>query len=210
MNSLYVFIHIPKTAGTTFESILYKRFPENILTFRYPRGVDEDWDKVKCIRGHINMNHAENDINFRDREFVYFTFLRNPIERMYSNYYYAERDITIKQWLRSNDPFVENLMTKYLGNAGVNIPTESNLKIAMENLTRPDVNFGITEHFDESLKRFQVKFPDIFPSLEYEKKRISIKPDNYGDDPEITSMIIERNLFDLRLYEYALDLWRAK
>ena len=215
MNLLYVFVHLPKTGGDTFSNFMEKFFSHNNtrngFSYRYPRGVDpkDGWDKVRFVYGHFDINFIENDLNFRDREFVYFTFLRNPMERLYSNYYYANRGkVTIKQWLQSDDYFVENLMTKYLGNAGGKSATEKNLEIAMKNLTRSDVNFGITEHYDESLRRFQVKFPDIFPTIKYERKRISVKPDNYNNNSELNTMIWERNQLDLRLYKFALNLWR--
>ena len=172
MKPLTVFLHLPKTAGSSFIDCLER----NLSCLRFPRGVDpkEGYNKYDCIHGHFNMNHPEIDRCFPGREKIYFTFLREPISRTLSYYYYSEhRGKTLDEWLDASDYFIANTMTKYLGNSVSIAPSLIHLETAIKNLSF--INFGITEYFNESLSNFQKAFPRIFKTIKYEKKNITLK-----------------------------------
>jgi Sulfotransferase family len=100
---LLVFVHIPKTAGTTLMRVLAMNEPrERILntgnvfkggggikrgvTFARLRG---DLDGVRIVTGHVPLGIREH---LRDREVSYLTVLREPADRTISHFF-AVREV---------------------------------------------------------------------------------------------------------------------
>lgn len=97
---LYIFLHIPKCAGTTMRHILLENFGNRvILSYEwsnydfqnkkvlksYIRSLSKlKREKIRFIIGH-NVYYGIHEL-FPDRECRYVTFLRNPIERTISDY----------------------------------------------------------------------------------------------------------------------------
>ena len=98
-----VFIHIPKTAGTTVTGILKRNQPPprtrsvaNVFKggggvkrgVTFPRLSSDrrgGLDDVRILRGHIPLGSREYLPG--DHEFRYFTFLREPVDRTLSHYF---------------------------------------------------------------------------------------------------------------------------
>jgi len=210
MKPLIILNHIPRTGGTSFIDCLKRNFNEPEIV-RFPRGVDLDWTKINCIHGHFNMNHPEIGRCFSGRERIHFTCLREPIARTLSYYYFSEHQKTIDEWLDSNNYFIANTMTKYLGNAD-GPPNESHLNEAIGNLDI--INFGITEYFDAFLSDFQETFPSIFKTIEYERKNVTPPEKKPDINPYQIAKIESMNNLDIELYEYAKselsETWTGK
>ena len=97
-SSLLLFLHIPKAAGTTFHYVLSRQFsPDEILTIdgSDPESFIEeiknlpigDKLRVKCVKGHMPFGlHA-----YFPQPGTYITFLRDPVDRIISHYYYLRR-----------------------------------------------------------------------------------------------------------------------
>lgn len=103
-NSLYIFFHVPKCAGTTFTTHLGHDFKkDNRVSICYGNGIPnlqigaddevepylknltrEKKNEILAIYGH----HVFNRIHkfFDERQCRYITFLRDPIERVVSHY----------------------------------------------------------------------------------------------------------------------------
>ena len=89
---LLIFIHIPKTAGETFNMVLQRHYPGE-ATFDSPSVpfsvVIEQLDNlseqrkasVGCITGHIPFGLHR----YLDQEVRYFTILRDPVDRVISH-----------------------------------------------------------------------------------------------------------------------------
>jgi len=93
---MIIFVHIPKSAGTSFNRMIERNFS---YTFDFDRGM-EKWSinnrnildafldgqkigvKPDYCRGHFA--HGFHNIFEYDLEFNYITFLRNPVERTIS------------------------------------------------------------------------------------------------------------------------------
>jgi hypothetical protein len=100
---LLVFVHIPKTAGTTLRTILSMNEPGDRTralgnVFKGAGGVDRklmgrlaedrraiDLAGVRILRGHFPL--GIRDLLPADREIRYFTLLRDPVERTLSHYF---------------------------------------------------------------------------------------------------------------------------
>ena len=94
-NHTLIFIHLPKTGGTTMHAILRRQYRsekifrtnpeehwESLRVFReFP---DEEKSKYRLITGHMRFGIHEDIKNPSS----YITFLREPIQRIVSYYYY--------------------------------------------------------------------------------------------------------------------------
>lgn len=87
-----VFIHIPKTAGTSFRSMLSAGFGDGNVSpsFRASRLTLADanaLDRFRVISGHISIEDV--DRFFADRDLI--TVMRQPVDRCLSWYYFARQ-----------------------------------------------------------------------------------------------------------------------
>lgn len=201
------FLHIPKTAGTTFQFIL-----ENSL------GISH------CHLGHLGKEVVDQrDVDFTRRMFpwlrslagenlvdplrfsvpdpFYITFLREPLARVFSHYQdnvlRGGRTLTFEQML-ANEEVLENLQVRRLaGKADL-----GRAKMVLEKF-----HFvGLTEKFDLSLHMLDKICPCRL-NLNYKRKVTardnSIKK-SLENDPRIVDMTREKNRLDLELYDFAV------
>ena len=100
---LLVFVHIPKTAGTTLSAVLRMNagvqgirrignvfkgsggVGKGVVYERLERDGAQRLDKVTIVRGHFPL--GIRDHLPADRELRCFTFLREPVDRMLSHFY---------------------------------------------------------------------------------------------------------------------------
>ena len=82
-----LFLHIPKTAGTSLKRFLYHRFPAQACLLDPPQPAalaEGELGRFQFSAGHLDYDFAGR---YRRRPFV-LTSLRNPIDRALSAYYY--------------------------------------------------------------------------------------------------------------------------
>jgi|GEM_PF-4737932 len=85
-----VFLHIPKTAGTTFMNLLYHFFPKTTFCpWYYMDNIPDKIEGYKVYAGHLYYDVIRR---FVKQDAFYLTFLRDPIERTISNYYEIKKD----------------------------------------------------------------------------------------------------------------------
>ena len=167
------FIHIPKTAGTTFRWIFYNRLTNTELFIFHPfmgehdiesaqnMGI-EQFAKTKVLAGPFGFGFHNH---FPPHFFSYFTFLREPVSRFISEYYYILREkkhplykkfvsenTTIEEFLdiciKNND--FNSQMKMIAGGNGPSSEKEQ-FQRALNNIERFFPIIGITELFNESL-----------------------------------------------------------
>jgi len=178
MDKLFLFLHIPKTAGTTLHYLLERQFAikENELLFTiYKQGHTEqaykkltslsreESNRIQVIRGHMPFGWHRL---FPWREFSYFTIFRDPIERVISHYYYEydnpERPfhhlatkMSLEEYIEESGVVeVDNGQTRFIAGASeypFDEVTYDILEKAKNNLVRYFSVFGFSEKFDEFL-----------------------------------------------------------
>ena len=99
---LYVFLHVPKCAGSTIRTHIVKNFKKNqfVFAYSYSKRKQNKWpiedyikfltqkekDNLKIIIGH-KLCYGIHDL-FKNREVRYITFVREPCESFISKYNY--------------------------------------------------------------------------------------------------------------------------
>ncbi|MFP5259467.1 MAG: sulfotransferase family 2 domain-containing protein [Acidobacteriota bacterium] len=230
----FCFLHIPRTAGTTLNKILLDNFkPEEVLSlytdsdFVNFKEISQDHlEKIKLIQGHILLQEYDPP-RIYSRDVRVFTFLREPIARLHSEYYFLKtwkhshmysiihgRNISFSEYITSDLKEVvykgKNFMTRVL--SGVDLTSseacEKALSLAKKNLERVFVAFGIQELFDESLVLLarQLGLRNIF----YEKRNVlddKSKSVISDLDYEVATL---HNQWDIKLYDFAVGLFNEK
>ncbi|MAN60039.1 MAG: hypothetical protein CMC08_09420 [Flavobacteriaceae bacterium] len=94
----FIFIHIPKTAGTSIKNHF---FPDEMLDWRIPNyELLYGW----CPKSKIHLQHATSRQLFENKlvtpeqwnSYFKFTFVRNPWDRAYSDYLWIMQDRNVK------------------------------------------------------------------------------------------------------------------
>jgi len=163
-----IFIHIPKTAGTTLVKLLERNYPPAHRQHFYTKqAIEKELPKarqkpqLKMLYGHLFLDEAI----FSPDDLYVFTMIRHPVDRVISNYLHLKRSKNPRhqEWMKGITEFPQFLEFKQAFNnqcrriAGAKDmeyfkahPQEA-LEQALLNLTRFGL-VGITEEFDKSLK----------------------------------------------------------
>ena len=231
-----IFVHIPKTAGSTFSSILACIYPErrySIYDFAqipdFGHMPEAERTEIDLLQGHFLYGIHQ----YIPRYSRYITFLRDPVERIVSLYYYLLRvpgnylhDTLVSNNISLAD-FVGSRLTSEIYNfqvrliAGADQPSvdsfpvldESTLLQAKQRLASDFLAFGITEKFDESLVLLSrsLGWKLFSRNLFYRKQNVTHNRKRLADvSPEIIDMIHRNNQLDQQLYEYACNLFNTR
>jgi hypothetical protein len=222
------FIHIPKTAGTTFTSIIDAKFSEQDICparvwselTQIPR---EELAKYKLLRGHFYYYIYK----FLPRKPVYITMLRNPIERVVSGYEFMRRCrpsrpegipthekallMTLKEYVC--DPTVPGIINAQTRHISLNLQRELPdfmhpdwQESAQENLER-FAFVGLTERFQDSMALLAYTF-GWNPLIEYQNLMVAPKKLRQEDlEPDVIEAIAERNQLDIGLYQFVEEMF---
>jgi hypothetical protein len=225
-----IFLHIPKTAGTTFLSILLREYKSDNISYLYGDKTIRSMDaidkfkglperermKIRVLIGHMKFGLHE----YMQQPVTYITFLREPIERIISHYYYVVRysdhylhdqviaeNINLKDYVaRGLTDETNNGQTRLLSGVGKNFPygacPPEILESARDNISNHFSVVGISERFDESL----VLMTNLFGWRlhYYYKENVTNKRTLKEQIPPAALAVIKKyNQLDIQLYERA-------
>ncbi len=218
-----IFLHIPKTAGTTLNRIIEWQYsPFAIFTMdphrirataeRFKRLPESRRRRLQVVRGHLFYGIHE----FLPQGATYMTMLREPVARLLSSYYFVLRRPLNplhrklkKERLRIEDclrlfPDRNNTQCRFIaGIKDTTISDEGLLEIAKENLTKSFSVVGISERFEESLVLISKTFG--WNVGFYENKKVAkTRP---AVEPKLADLIREHNRLDVELYEFGKKLF---
>jgi hypothetical protein len=167
-----VHIHIPKTAGSTFNGILRRQFPASDR-FELPAYFnDSSPGDAKLAAAGKDKSAVFGHLDFRcvkhlPEESLYISFLREPAARVISGYHNILRDtsnpahqavsgLSLEDYLASGIVRdVDNGQVRRLAGVGMEVPfgdiSEEHLQMARRNISTSNYLTGLTERFDESL-----------------------------------------------------------
>jgi hypothetical protein len=220
-----IFVHVPKTAGTTLRSILFRQYPPDdphlFHFYDFPKDREafhalpaERRQALRVLVGHIPFGYHAH----LDAPADYITMLRDPVDLVTSLYYWTIRTrydllywyasaVSFEDFVTSELPvvreLVRNLQTRYL--SGVEgEATEETLALAKRNLETAFTAFGLDDRFDESLLLFRRALG--WRRTHYVRENVTRGRPKKRDLPEATRRLIEQNnALDIELVAFARE-----
>jgi hypothetical protein len=196
-----IFMHVPKTAGTTAISIIQKQYQEDEIYSTYPfEDVPKDGldSRVKCMIGHNQFGLHRN----LKRPFKYFTFFRDPVERVLSDYYFTAKfhGLPLESYVYLDDGYKgycpNEKQTRWATGNDTN-----DIDLAKNNLNKYFPVIGITEMFVESI--FLMKRQFGWDDITFRRENVNpyrAKKREVSD--AIIELIKRRNALDIELYHW--------
>jgi hypothetical protein len=223
-----IFVHIPKTAGTTLARIADRQVPAHARLHleHHDKSVrafqalpEARRAEIRFLRGHIPFGLHEHC----PRPARYFTMLREPIDRIVSYYYFVQRetphylhdyanqpDMTLRRYVEARVSLqMDNMQTRLLSGVwtepGFGECDPSILALAKQNLEQHFAVVGLTERFDETL--LLLKSALGWRHVHYVRHNVTgARPPRESLDQETLSVLRACNQLDLELYRHAQAL----
>jgi hypothetical protein len=234
-NATLIFLHVPRTAGTTLQNIMmvrqYRQDEAHIEELFLPAQIErfaalpEDYRaRLKLLKGHMAFGVHRH----LPRPARYFTMIRDPIDRVVSFYYYIRR--------RTADPLHQEIVEKGLDLAafvesGIARDHTDNsfvrlisgepfvemgsvdrtlLDQAKTNIRDHFVLTGSVEHFDETILMLK-KAMGWVGSVYYWRRNVTAqRPAIESLDPRTRRVLEEHTQFDRALVDHCRSLFEAQ
>ena len=229
---MIISVHTPKAGGMSFRALLEQHFGDSILLdysdfpintppeirnarakktrnkllWLYNLGLK--YKSIQCIHGHFIPYKYSRFYGKKNVQFV--TWLRDPLERLASHYYFwcrnykakttpgvLHRRIVEEKWSFEKfcfSPEMQNTYAQFLWKF-------------------PIANFdfvGITEHFDEDLAYFAKTFLGLHDVKIPTENRNPNKTDDYFTDAGFKNELMEFHAKDYEIYNRALAMRKAR
>jgi hypothetical protein len=225
-NDCLVFLHIPRTAGSTLGTILRRNFPQeqrcvrlNTLDKPFAETLEsislEKRSSLRLVAGHLPYGVHRHI----PRPCDYITIMRDPVDRVISVYklILAKRNhmlhdqvvrsrVSLEQYVESgmDQGQTENSQTRQLSGRQFGVVDATSLDEAKRNLNTFAL-VGLTERFEETIALLRRTFglrtsfyltKNVLPPLEVSQRA--------------RELLQERNDLDLELYEFAREVFLGR
>lgn len=212
-NQCLLFVHIPKTAGTSFRTAGLQYFGQGHTLLDYgdlsPVTSKEVKDIIYSYNDLYRFQKLINDKSFHflsghyivskyAKLFPFYnivSFVREPTQQVVSHYYHYQRHYNYKKDLISfcEEKRFQNLQSQYLSNTLLEF-----------------IGFiGITEEYQQSIRYINDFYKLDLPIVETNRNKTK-KTTLYSIDDEARQIILSRNKEDVTLYNKALSIFKER
>jgi len=222
-----IFLHVPKTAGTTLNRLieweypLFEMYSVDPVFFTWSashlrRLSPRRLTKTRMFKGHMVFGLHEILL----QPATYIAVLRDPIERVMSAFYYMSSYVLHpKYWKFKREQWTledfvrrlprDNVQCKILAGADYNSPcTKETFEQAKENLFKHFSVVGLSERFEESLALMKLRFG--WKLQRYSSFNVTrARPKKQDLSKATLDLIATKNSFDLALYECAAKMFQT-
>lgn len=211
---IILFIHVPKTAGSTFKSILSNSLGlsfcnstqarPNIITPKFLKTIRFLFPRLKAIGGH----NIRLEGSFLSDKYFRITFIRDPIKRTISHFqhYCRARGINnVDNAIEQFDNWINNSVNQNHQIKKIGLTDDFDKSIDFINSTYDFI--GLTEDFDVSMQILQQKC-NVELDLEYTLQQTSKNSQIASaiqNSKDCLSLIKQHNTIDIKLYEYICE-----
>jgi Sulfotransferase family len=225
-----IFLHLPKCGGTTLNRIIeweynpLRIFSIDPVFYLWSYKKLNRWSTQRLARIQVFKGHMPFGIHRRlSQPSTYLTFLRDPIDRVISAYYFARNyklhpkhrqvsRMTLEEYVRTSPN--HNVQCKllsgrhFVGDYHAGECNDLMLEMAKENLVNHFSLVGLTERFDECLALLKIIFGwNIAKYANFNVTRSRPKRDKL---PASTlELIAARNRYDMALYQHVIPIFNA-
>jgi hypothetical protein len=217
LNVELISLHIPKTGGTSFHSLLHKNYGEkNVVRFEIEfkdkvifliNGIEVDeplFPKgTKVLHGHFEYwRLLEFAPNLKNVPVI--TWLRNPVQRVISNYYYLVEILKKENATNKLALSLIERLTCSLEEFSKRPAQKNKMSKFLKGLNLMDALFvGIIENYDQDVKILSKKL-----NWKHENQEIVNKTPNKKSNTDATTIhnIEKNNAEDISLYNQITKL----
>jgi len=224
-NDQLIFIHIPKTAGTSIQFAL-----ANCVDLKYSVLLQKEiktknifYEKInsfQAISGHFSFSDLKPNLT-NQRKHVFITLLRDPFERIWSLYNYIKKTphhyvynlipnidtidfySFINRFLEIENNLIKNNFSE-IKNTSHSMLTTNNLSIE-ESIKFIEAHFtiiGITEKITIFEKKLNILLANYTTPFNLKKINATKDKTSISLDNKSANLIQDLNQLDLKIYDY--------
>lgn len=213
MDEKNIFIHIPKTGGTTINCVMNKSEWQTKPDFNY-RHISHETKRS-------NSKDIFNPSNYSKYEaYEIFMLLRHPVDRIISEYYFIQdrseflsmlkpQPTSLKQYVENRQ--TQNYMIGFLVGKRMydtEYVTQDDLELVKNGIRNLHIHVGIFEQYQESMAYFEKALGIKWPK-KIDVKRITLNRPKLDEvSNEIRELIIRKNKLDFDLYHFCLETFK--
>lgn len=236
-DELAVFIHIPKTAGSSLSTELerlrppyhniHRKYDTSGATVTFSR-IEDEMQKIvdsgvmadaRSCSGHFSWTQSKPLRDVRP-DARFFTFLRDPVKRIISDYRYSRtpthptyketiaRFPTVESYIEASE--TQDKMAKFL------LPNNVNTRREIEEFVDTQLVFvGLLEMYPMSFNILSRLMGENLMPVEHKRKTEKTAENEVDETPQLLALIAESNARDKMLYDIvrkrlvgARDQWR--
>lgn len=210
-------VHIPKTAGTSFRNTLRQVYGEHAV-LRVDISPAEEYDPedpfasppseldsgVRVLHGHFNPKDLHTLYPSIPKDTPMITWLRNPVDRVISNYQYLRKRIRDELAPTGVNVGVANRMLKSLMEYAEQPVARNRIERFLRGFDLKEFLFiGLQEQYSEDLQ----ELADI---MAWEQAAEFYHNPSEGDpvsiDEDVRAHILKLNKLDWQIYQEALEI----